>query len=899
MKITACKTNHMTNPLGFAMDYAVVSWIAESEISKKQDRAQIVVALDPAMKNIIYTSAPLANPNSTGMQLPIKLQPRTAYYWTVQVWGDQGDTAVSEVNCFETGKREEPLDGQWITTPWEDQSRSPYMRKGFCLEEKPEKARLYMVGLGLALPEINGERINEEYFAPGCTAGDKWVQIYTYDVSKHLQAGENMLAVLLGNGWIKGPYGNKPHIHKNAADRFLLKAELRLEWADGREQVIVTDESWECAQSPILFNTIYDGEIYDARQASLDKRSLWEKVQLAENVKLGNLEDRLSLPIIIKERIAPIELIHTPDGHLVLDLGQNIAGWVRMRVAEPAGTCIKMSFGEILQNGCFYRGNLGKAKQEYVYISDGTEKWAEPHFTFYGFRYVKLERSTDLENGQPVDSAWEPALSDFEGCVVYSDLEETGWLTTSDWRINRLFANAKWSQKDNFLDLPTDCPQRNERQGWTGDAQVICKTASYNMETYAFFSKFLHDLWKDQEYNKGMVGHVVPCLLEGVKEQSAFWDGGSCAWGDAATIIPWTLYRHYGDVTILKRQYDSMKAWIDWILRTYVDDKGLWSGGFHFGDWLALDGHEEDDRYGGTDVTYIASAYLKYSAGLVAEAAKVLAEEAPLIECGEWEVSEDGSVQLTEGYLEQLPTEGQKEHLQREEAYYRQISDRTKVAIQKAYFTSDGECLVPTQTARVLALAFDLVEAADRPKVALSLAEMLRANGMQLMTGFVGTPFLCKVLSENGYSQEAYEILFREEFPSWLYAVQTGATTIWERWNAVRPDGTMKEPGDNSLNHYTYGSIARWMYENMIGLTLTEPGFKRFRVKPEFTDKLTFAEAKYNSPKGLIEVKWERMEDGKYSVYVKVPFDTTAEVELSDNVAQRKILLAGEHFLST
>ena len=888
MKITACKTNHMTNPLGFAMDTAVVSWIAESEISKKQERAQILVASDSEMKNIIYTSDDLANPDSTGTKLPIELQPRMSYYWTVQVWGDQGDTAVSEVNYFETGKREEPLGGQWITTPWEDQSRSPYVRKSFCLEEKPCKARLYMVGLGLALPEINDERINEEYFAPGCTAADKWVQIYTYDVTEKLQAGENMLSVLLGNGWIKGPYGNKPHIHKNATDQFLLKAELRLEWADGREQVIVTDESWECAPSPILFNTLYDGEVFDAREAIED----WSKVRLAENVKLGNLEDRMSLPIVIKERITPIELLHTPDGHLVLDLGQNIAGWVRMRVAEPAGTQIRMSFGEILQKGNFYRGNLGKAKQEYTYISDGTEQWVEPHFTFYGFRYVKLERIAASENCRQEDlkeslqqeaSAWEPALSDFEGCVVYSDLEQTGQINTSDWRINRLFENAKWSQKDNFLDLPTDCPQRNERQGWTGDAQVICKTASYNMETYAFFSKFLHDLWKDQEYNKGMVGHVVPCLLEGVKEESTFWDGGSCAWGDAATIIPWTLYRHYGDVTILERQYDSMKAWIDWILRTYVDEKGLWSGGFHFGDWLALDGHEKDDRYGGTDVAYIASAYLRYSSGLVAEAAKVLAEGIEVEStCLEYEE------------LQTRVSRKNREQLLEEATYYRQISERTKAAIQKAYFNEEGECLVPTQTARVLALAFDLVEPADRPKVAFSLAEMLRANNMQLTTGFVGTPFLCKVLSENGYSREAYEILFREEFPSWLYAVQTGATTIWERWNSVLPDGSMKEPGDNSLNHYTYGSISQWMYENMVGLTLIEPGFKRFRVKPEFTDKLIFAEAKYNSPKGLIEVKWESTEDGKYSVYVKVPFDTVAEVELA---GEKQILMTGEHCL--
>lgn len=856
MKIINCRTNHMKEPVGFSMEYAVVSWITESDESVKQERAQIIVALDKDMKEVIYTSDPLASPDSTGVKLPIELKPRTAYYWTVQVWGDQGDSATSEVNYFETGKRNETLGGEWITTPWEDKKISPYIRKQFHVNQKVKKARLYITGLGLYLLQVNGQKVGNEFFAPGCTSYDRWVQIYTYDVTQLLCTGENVLGVLMGNGWAKGRFGASSSTHTETyIDDYLLKAELRLELSDGSEQVIVTDHTWKCAPSPVLADSIYDGEMYDENKVIMGWSSVecgeedWEQMKPAANVNLGELEDRLSLPIKVKEIIHSIELIYTPSGELVLDLGQNMTGWVRMRVHEPAGTKIKLSYGEILQDGCFYRDNLRTAKAEYVYISDGTEKEVEPHFTFYGFRYVKVEGIREPLN-----------LEDFTGCVVYSDLEETGWLTTSDDRINRLFFNAKWSQKDNFLDVPTDCPQRDERMGWTGDAQVFCKTASYNMDTYAFYTKFLHDLWREQQKNYGMVSHVVPSLLRQATDESSFWHGGSCVWGDAAVIMPWTLYTHYGDITILERQYPSMKGWIDWIVRKYVGTTGLWEEGFHFGDWLALDGNREDNRLGGTDEVYIASTYLKYSSELVAKAAQAL------------------------GYKE-------------DEAYYCQISGRTKAAIQKAYFTEEGNCAIHTQTAHILALAMDLVEPQARQKIAADLVELLKQKDMHLQTGFVGTPFLCKVLSMEGYSKEAYELLFKDDFPSWLYEVDMGATTIWERWNSVLPDGKISDTGMNSLNHYAYGSIAQWMYENIGGLTLKDIGFKSFYVKPEFTERFSFVDMKYHSPKGMIEIKWEKNADEKYNLFVKVPFDTTAVVRLPAKNGEDHILTAGEHYL--
>ena len=853
MKILNCKTNHMHSPVGFAMDYAVVSWIAESNTSVRQEYAQIKVASDPNMQNIIYSSDPLASPDSTGFKLPLELKPRTSYYWTVQVWGDQGDTAVSSVNYFETGKREESLCGEWLTTPWEDKNINPYIRKNFQTHQKIKKARLYIAGLGLYLLEVNGHKVDNEFFAPGCNAYDQWVQIYTYDITDMLNCGDNTLGILMGKGWANGRFGVPIQMHTEPfLDEYLLNAELHLEYSDGTDQIIYTDNTWKCAPSPILEDGIYDGEVYDERRVISNwschdfSDNNWECMISASALNIGKPEDRLSLPVVVKELVTPVALLHTPAGELVLDMGQNMTGWVRMRVHEPAGTTVKLTHGEILQDDNFYRDNLRTARAEYIYISDGTEKFAEPHFTFYGFRYVKLEGFTQT-----------PDLDDFTGCVVYSDLEESGCLTTSDTRINRLFANAKWSQKDNFLDVPTDCPQRDERMGWTGDAQAFCKTACYNMDTYAFYTKYLHDLWKEQKKNQGMVGHIVPSMLRETAVESSFWNGGSCVWGDAAVIIPWTLYTHYGDSTILQSQYESMKAWIDWISRTYIGPTGLWDQGFHFGDWLSLDAPPENGSYGGTDKVYIASSYFKYSSELVSKTAHILG-------------------------------------LHEDESYYQKLSERTKTAIQKTYFTESGHCTIQTQTANVLALQMELAEPKFRHIIAADLIELLKEKDMHLQTGFVGTPFLCKVLSQEGYSKEAYELLFKDDFPSWLYEVDMGATTIWERWNSILPNGKISSTGMNSLNHYTYGSIAQWMYENIGGLTLKDIGFKSFYIKPEFTEHFDFVDMKYNSPKGMIEIRWEKENSDTYHLYVKVPFDTTAVLpSAADNMPQ--ILTAGEY----
>ncbi len=844
MRITSCKTNHIVNPLGYGMEYASVSWITEDTVSKKQAAAQIIVAKDAALKEIIFDSGKDEKLSNLAVDLPITLTPYTRYYWTVKVWGDAGDEAVSGINWFETGKQEDDWRAKWITPVWEDKAIHPYMRKTFSVDGKIKSARAYVTGMGLYELEINGSRIGQERLTPYCTSYDAWIQYQTYDITEVLTTGDNTVGTLLGNGWAKGRFGTFGDLNTPYCDSFALLCELRITLEDGSIQVIGTDTGWKCKPSPILADGMYDGEIYDAAQeipgwsrTEYDDRD-WDKVKEFTPAELGKVTERLSLPVLVKETIKPVQLLRTPAGELVLDMGQNMVGWLCIRIHEPKGTQIKISHGEVLQEDNFYRDNLRSAKAEYIYTSDGSDRIIEPHFTFYGFRYAKLEGFT-----KPV------RLEDFTGCVVYSDLEETGKIETSDPYVNRLFLNALWGQKGNFLDVPTDCPQRDERMGWTGDAQVFCGTASFNMDTYAFYTKFMQDVYEEQKFCDGMVASTVPTFCKIKSPDSSFSGGGSCAWADCATVIPWEVYLHFGDKTILKRQYTSMKAWVDWIRRQdqKSGDRKLWTVGFHFGDWLALDGPVKGGVLGGTDNGLLASAYYRLSTNILSKAAKVLGN--------------------TEDAL-----------------FYGDLSEQIKKAIQNEYFSKNGRSTINTQTAHVVALHFDLVEPEVRNRVLRDLQALLKKNGMHLKTGFIGTPYLCRALSDNGNSESAYRLFFQEDYPSWLYEVIMGATTIWERWNSIMPDGKISGTGMNSLNHYAYGSIVEWMYRNMCGINPVEenPGFKKFIIKPEVYGKLYYAKAEFKSSMGLIESGWTREKDGSLTVKLVIPFHSEATAYLPD-----------------
>ncbi|WP_128657773.1 alpha-L-rhamnosidase, partial [Paenibacillus sp. 598K] len=526
-------------------------------------------------------------------------------------------------------------------------------------------------------------------------------------------------------------------------------------------------------------------------------------------------------PTRIVEELRPQALLTSPRGETIVDMGQNMVGWMRFAAELEAGDTITLQHAEVLDaDGNFYTGNLRTARQTVTYIAkgEGTETY-EPCFSFQGFRYVKVE-------GLPAEGL----LERLTGCVVHTDMKPTGTFECSDAMVNQLQRNIVWGQRGNFVDVPTDCPQRDERLGWTGDAQVFVRTAAYNYNVAPFFAKWLQDVAADQQPD-GSVPHVVPDI-PGVGY-------GSSAWGDAAVICPWTIYQCYGDRRILEVQYTSMKAWVDYI-RAQGEQEYLWNTGFHYGDWLALDG-KADSSLGATPTDLIATAFYAYSTELLARTAETL------------------------GYSDDA-------------AAYQELHRRVVAAFRREFVTPSGRVASPTQTAYVLALMFDLLEEGDRPRTAAMLAEHVRANGTHLTTGFVGTPYLCMALSRYGYTELAYDLVLQQEYPSWLYSVSQGATTIWEHWDSIKPDGSFWSDGMNSFNHYAYGSIGDWLYRIAAGIDLQEPGYKTIRLQPQWTERLTWVRATLDTMYGELVSAWRREADGSISLEVSVPVNTTAEL---------------------
>lgn len=847
MKITHLKTNHIVNPLGFAIEKPSFSWIVEDTPDTIQTAARFLLSHDPQFNDIVFDSGKVegSDIDSIGYRPPIQLTPRTRYYWKVRIWGES-ETAESDVAWLETAKLNEDWQTEWITPDWDDKNQHPILYKDFKLSASVVSARAYICGLGLYHFELNGQKVGDEYLTPYCNAYDQWIQYQTFDITDKLTVGSNQLSIMLGNGWYKGRYGADRGVTDFYGDRFALICEMHLTLENGDTLIINTDPTWKAYPSPILESDIFDGEIYDARisrdLSSLDKTVGVRPIDIDKKL----LQARRSLPVRITEEIKPIALIQTPAGETVLDMGQNMVGWLRFKTNAPAGTKIYLQFGEILQDGNFFRDNLRTAKAEYTYIADGCETSVEPFFTFYGFRYVKI-------------SGWvgEISLNDFTGCVVYSDMDIIGEIETSNEKVNQLIQNVMWGQKGNFLDIPTDCPQRDERLGWTGDIQVFSGTACFNMDVASFLAKYAYDLDKEQAKLNGMVPHIVPMVN--------LSKGGSAAWGDVATILPWTLYEFYGDISILEDQFESMRSWVDYIQA--IDEasggKRLWTEGTHFGDWLSLDEPlYPDPRRGGTPHDFIASAFYCYSAKLVANAAAVL------------DKMEEATI-------------------------YDQLSTDIKDAIQKEYFTATGRLAVPTQTAYVLALFMDLVPEISRERVQQDFIAQLHADNKHLKTGFVGTPYLCRVLSNIGANDLAYQLLLNEDYPSWLYAVNLGATTIWERWNSLSPDGSISDTTMNSFNHYAYGSIVEWLYRDVCGLNPSidddhSKGFRHALIAPKPHQSLRSAKACYRSAAGYYQSGWQLDDSGHLRLEITIPFNSSAKVILP-NVRISDVLLDGQN----
>jgi len=702
------------------------------------------------------------------------------------------------------------------------------------------RARLYATSLGLYEVHLNGARVGDQLFTPGWTSYHHRLQYQTYDVTNLLKPGDNAVGAVLGDGWYRGQLGfdGGRNVY---GKRIGLRMQLEILYQDGRIEHVSSDSLWTTATGPILASDIYGGETYDARleragwaSAGYDDRT-WAPVVSLDPPKSRLLTPESS-PVRRVGELRPVGIRRTSSGETVFDLGQNFTGWARLKVRGPAGTVVTMRFAEVLdRDGNLYTANLRRANQTDRYtLKGGNEEIYEPHFTFHGFRYVGV---TGL-----------PARADtgaITGIVVSSDLQETGSFETSDSLLNRLQQNIIWGQRSNFLDVPTDCPQRDERLGWTGDAQVFAPTAAFNMDVAGFFAKWLGDVAADQDPG-GSIPWVIPDVL-GADSSNA---SGTAGWSDAAVIVPWTMYLAYGDRRLLERQYPSMRAWVEFERRRAGPDL-IWQPGWQFGDWLAL--HSDDPSYpGATTLTdFIATAYFAHSADLVARAARALGKES-------------------------------------DAALYDKLFRDVRAAFNREFVSAGGRVGENTQTAYALALGFNLLPDSLVAPAGERLAAAVRGRGMHLTTGFLGTPQLLPVLSATRHFDVAYGLLMQRTYPSWLYPITRGATTMWERWDGIRADSSFQDAGMNSFNHYAFGAVGDWMYRTIGGISLdsSAPGGKRVRIAPRPGGALTRARASLETPYGKVSSSW-RLGERDFVLEASVPPNTTGDVVLIETTVDR------------
>lgn len=760
------------------------------------------------------------------------LLPFTRYDYSIRIWDCDGNESEWSRAFFETGIQvPENFSADWITTSEGNTQVCPVFRKSFKCELPVKSARIYATALGVYEIELNGKRVGDYWLTPGFTSYNENLQYQTYDVTDMLRR-ENTIEVTLAKGWCRGRLGWRGGVNVfDALPGILLM--LRIEMPDGKIQLVPSDTSWKYNESAFLKSEIYDGETYDARKKIEESMnfdfddSTWQNAILLDYPK-KHINSQINEPVKIMHEIKPVSIVKTPKGETVIDFGQNMVGWVAFKVCGKPGDRVCLSHAEILdKDGNFYTDNLRTAENKVEYILSGKgEEFYHPHFTFQGFRYVRID-----------EYPGEIKLDNFFGKVIYSSLKSTGSFECSNDDVNKLYQNILWGQRGNYVDIPTDCPQRDERLGWTGDAQVFIKTAAMNMNVALFFTKWLKDLAIDQKKLGGAVAGIVP----GITKTRI-----SAGWGDAATICPFEIYHAYADKRLLARQYDSMKQWVEYI-KAQGDNPYHWEGGYHYGDWLGLDSPPGSNK-GSTDDNYIADAYYAHSTSLVSRAAALLGH-------------------------------------QRESAEYSHLNKGIVNRFKKTYLDKDGVPNQKTQTACALALFFNLTD--NKKAVADALAEMIIKTGNHLTTGFIGTPYLLHALSDNGYEELAYTLFLRTEYPSWLFSVKQGATTIWEHWDGIRSDGTLWSETMNSFNHYAYGAVADWMYTKIAGINYStdEPGYKKIFIKPILTKHLSYVFASVDSMYGRIESGWKS--EGDSVVFnVMIPPNTSATLVYPDGTIE-------------
>jgi alpha-L-rhamnosidase len=714
----------------------------------------------------------------------------------------------------------------WISPSFKEDSINrpcPIFNKSVELSKNVKKAVLHITALGLYEVKINDKRVGKAYFTPGFTSYDKRLQYQVDDVTDLVFKGKNQFMVTVADGWYRGVFGGHMKNNNYGKEASLL-FQLTITFEDESKEIVVSDSSWLCGMGMIRYVDFYRGELQDTR--ILNEGGLKVK---AMSFDKGFLVLSTVEPVVKQESFIPQRIFRSPNGDQIVDFSQNMAGFVQLRIKGKKGDTVKVAHAEMLDRvGNLYTANLREAKAEDIYVLNGEDQVLEPHFTYHGFRYVK------------VSGCW-VTKSNCKAFALYSNLNPSGTFSCSNQLINRLQKNILWSMKSNFVDIPTDCPQRSERLGWTGDAQVFCRTAALNRNVLNFYRKFLMDLATDQGRNGGMP-NIIPDVY-GHKNIAV--KGGVAGWGDAATIIPWNLYEMYGDTAILRQQYSSMKTWVDYISSQSVGHLWKASG---YGDWYAMGDS--------TSLHYIDQCFYAHSTENLLKAAKVLQKRKDIKKYGA-------------------------------------LLAEVKKAFLNAYGDFNSK-FIQTQTAYVLALSFDLLPENRRRGIAAKLVANIHDHGNRLATGFLGTPYLLPVLSQFGYSDLAYILLLQQDCPSWLYPVKRGATTIWEKWDAVRSDGRLQE---TSFNHFAYGAVGQWFYEHILGIQALEPGYKRIKIKPEIGGRLKWVKGSYRSYYGQIVSEW-KIQGKLILMNVEIPIGTTAVIEVpgkgTQNIGPGKYRFVGK-----
>jgi alpha-L-rhamnosidase len=706
---------------------------------------------------------------------------------------------------------------------------APLLHTTFDLPSGAVSAHLYATAHGVYEATINGQRVGDHVLAPGWTSYPHRLRYQTYDVTELLQPGQNQVEVLLGNGWYRGRLGFQGGRAKYG-NRLALLAQLEVTTADGTVHTIATDESWSARESGVVADDLYDGQRTDLRGPAVANR---EGAVEAVDGDLSRLVAPDGPPVRVTQTLPAVKAFSSPSGATLVDFGQNLVGWVRLRVrGHASGDEVVVRHAEVLEDGELGVRPLRTAKATDSYIlSGGGEEVLEPRLTFHGFRYAEISGVSDLR------------LDDLEAVVVGSDLRRTGWFNSSNALLDRFHENVVWGMRGNFLDVPTDCPQRDERLGWTGDIQVFSPTASFLYDSAGFLTSWLADLAAEQE-SDGSVPYVVPDVIGNPGPAAA-------AWGDAAVVVPWVVYQRSGDAGLLERQLPSMRAWVDRIAGLAGSDR-LWSGGFQFGDWLDPSAPPEDPAAAQADPDVIATAHLARSAEVVALAAEVV-----------------GDMETAKRYVG--------------------LAAEVREAFAGEYVTAGGRVLSDAPTAYALALEWALLPTEQqRARAGNRLADLVRTSGFRISTGFVGTPLVTDALTSSGEVDLAYRLLLQTGCPSWLYSVSMGATTVWERWDSMLPDGSINPGEMTSFNHYALGAVADWMHRTVAGLAPAAPGYREIEVRPLPGGGLTSASARHLTPYGEASVSWQRR-DGRMNLQVQVPVGSSATVHVPGSAGPERV----------